>query len=139
MNILIIEDSQPRSASTCLQLQALGHAVFPVYDLIAAQHQIETGTSRIQLVILDQDGFDAQAIAWILALKAQHPEIHYWVLASDLPEQERRALQMVGVAVHQKPLLFGPVLDRLRRRHAQRAPVLPFVDPALSRPAEGAA
>lgn len=122
MNILFIEDEKELAATGVAQLELKGYTVFPAYDLAEAKVVLEDPERQIHYVIADHRLPDGMGIEFVSKLKETSPRCKCAVVSGCLSEQDIQKLVERKIPYYHKPLLYGKVIDELRRTHAALAP-----------------
>lgn len=122
MNILFIEDERELREGGVSQLESHGHTVYPVSNLVIARDVMEKPTMLVDLVIADHSLPDGQGIHFVVDMKAQFPKCLYAIVSGCLTEQDMHILKTQQIPYYSKPLLYGKVVEELRRKHLMQAP-----------------
>jgi len=123
MNILFIEDETELSLTGVAQLEARGYKVYPVFDLAGARAVFSDPKKQIHLVIADHRLPDGLGIQFVIEMRAQRPECEYAIVSGCLSSRDVEQLEALDIPYYHKPLLYGKVVEELRRMRTMRAPL----------------
>lgn len=121
MNILFIEDEKELSITGMMQLELKGYKVFPAYNLAQAQAILDDPKCPIHFLITDHRLPDGMGIEFVIEMKKSFPKCKSVVVSGCLTDRDIQDLEAHAIPYHQKPLLYGKVIDQLRRLHAAQA------------------
>lgn len=122
MNILFIEDEKELLDIAALQLKVHGE-VFPASSLEEARAILTDESIKIDIVITDHRLTDGLGIQFAVELKQLHPELKCAIVSGCLTERDIEKMKEHDLLFFRKPLLYGKVVDALRKHYALRATV----------------
>ncbi|MEM7791464.1 MAG: response regulator [Verrucomicrobiota bacterium] len=131
MNILLIEDELSLAESAIAQMTNRGHNVLYAKDLSSANSILEREHPGIKLILADHNLPDGMGIDFVIAMKDAYPDVNSAIVSGCLTEKDTERLDLLNIPYFRKPLLYGKVLDHMRRLRAEKAASRP------SFPAEG--
>lgn len=127
MNILFIEDEKELAVTGVAQLELKGYTVYPAYDLAEARAVIDDLEHPVHFLITDHRLPDGLGIQFVMEMKESFPKCKCAVVSGCLTSQDIENLEARQIPYYKKPLLYGQVIDDLRRLHAAQAPE--YVEP----------
>ncbi len=122
MNILFIEDEKELAVTGVAQLELKGYKVFPAYDLAEAQAILDDPAHSIDFLITDHRLSDGMGIQFVIEMKESFPKCKCAVVSGCLTSTDVDNLVEHEIPYYHKPLLYGKVIDELRRMHGAQAP-----------------
>ncbi len=122
MNILFIEDERELAATGVAQLELKGYDVFPAYDIAEAQAILDNAEQNIHFVISDHRLPDGMGIQFVIEMRKEHPRCKYAVVSGCLTDRDIDVLEEESIPYYRKPLLYGKVIDDLRRMSVKDGP-----------------
>ncbi len=122
MNILFIEDEKELAQTAVAQLELRGHQVDAVNDLAAARNVMEDPDRRVDLIIADHRLPDGLGIRFAIEMKTAFPDTQCVIVSGCLTPNDIELLEANGLPYYRKPLLYGKVVDELRRSMTMLAP-----------------
>lgn len=134
MNILFIEDEKELALLGAAQLELKGCTVFVASDLAEAQAILDDPERTVHYVITDHRLPDGMGIQFVIDIKNTFSMGKCAVVSGCLSPRDIEMLDAHNISYYHKPLLYGAVLDDLRRKHAANARA--YVKPALSQEPE---
>jgi len=123
MNILFIEDESELCASGVAQLEAKGHTVYPTHDLSEARAVLADETISIDLIISDHMLPDGFGIQFVIETRSTHPKLKSVIVSGCLTGKDIETLKEHEISYYRKPLLYGKVIEEVRRKPMATAPV----------------
>jgi DNA-binding NtrC family response regulator len=123
MNILFIEDEKELARTAATQLEARGYEVDVVYDLAAAREVMEDPNKPVDLIIADHRLPDGMGIQFGIEMKTAFPESKCVIVSGCLTPTDIQKMEEHGLRYFDKPLLYGQLVDELRRSYSMQAPV----------------
>jgi DNA-binding NtrC family response regulator len=123
MNILFIEDEKDLAVTAIAQLELKGYTVFPAYDIAGAQAVLDDPERRVDFIIADHRLPDGMGIQFLIEIKQSFPQCKCAIVSACLTDQNIETLQALKIPYYHKPLLYGKVIDELRRELSVRAKV----------------
>jgi DNA-binding NtrC family response regulator len=136
MNILFIEDERELRESGVAQLELHGHTVYPVSDLAEAREVVANPAKPVKLVIADQSLPDGQGLHFIIEMKPKFTDCIYAIVSGCLTDQNIRELNENSIPYYHKPLLYGKLVEQLRREHMKHVPCAVVEAPEAPEPPE---
>jgi len=121
MNILFIEDEKDLAVTGVAQLELRGYTVFPAYDIAEAQAVLDDPERSVHFVITDHRLPDGLGIQFVIDMRESFPRSKCAVVSGCLTSQDIEKLEAHKIPYYHKPLLYGKVIDDLRRMHASNA------------------
>lgn len=121
MNILFIEDEKELAAIAVAQMELKGYTVFPAYDIAEARAVLDDSERPVHFVIADHRLPDGMGIQFVIELKETLPRCKCAVVSGCLTDRDIEQLVEHTIPYYHKPLLYGKVIDELRRAHAAQA------------------
>ncbi|MGZ0654042.1 hypothetical protein ACWPKO_01070 [Coraliomargarita sp. W4R53] len=128
MNILFIEDEKELAVTGVAQLELRGYTVFPAYDIAEAQAILDDPECSVHFVITDHRLPDGLGIQFVIDMRESFPRSKCAVVSGCLTSRDIEKLEAHKIPYYHKPLLYGKVIDDLRRMHASNA--TDYVEPA---------
>lgn len=122
MNILFIEDERELREGGVTQLEARGYTVYPVSNLVTARAVMENPAMPVDLLIADHSLPDGQGIDFAVEMKTEFPDCLYAIVSGCLTEHNICILKAQQIPYYCKPLLYGKLVEALRRQHLMKAP-----------------
>jgi DNA-binding NtrC family response regulator len=132
MNILFIEDEKELAATGVAQLELKGYTVFPAYDLAEAEALLADPERNIHFLITDHRLPDGLGIQFVIQVKESLPKCKCAVVSGCLTPKDVANLEARKIPYYHKPLLYGNVIDDLRRMHGAQAS--DYVEPTPDEP-----
>lgn len=120
MNILFIEDEKALSETGVMQLELLGHSVYPVYSISEAEIILKDESDPIHCVIADHHLHDGFGIDFVIRAKSVDPQREYAIVSGCLTDENIKQLEDHSILYFRKPLLYSRVLDQLRKAKIDR-------------------
>lgn len=130
MNILFIEDEKELMEIAAEQLRVHGQ-VFPVAGLDEARAVLLDGSREIDIVITDHRLTDGLGIQFAIELKQSYPKMKCAIVSGCLTNTDIEKMEANELLYFHKPLLYGKVVDALRKHYALKAPVRTEPEPEL--------
>lgn len=121
MNILFVEDEKDLAATGIAQLELKGYTVFPAYDIEAAQAILDDPEKTVHFIITDHRLPDGLGIKFLIGMKESFPLCKCAVVSGCLSDRDIEEMEAYEIPYFRKPLLYGKVIDELRRHHASLA------------------
>ncbi|MDP4609711.1 MAG: response regulator [Opitutales bacterium] len=122
MNILFIEDEKELMDIAAEQLRVHGR-VFPVAGLDEARTVLLDESKEIDLVITDHRLMDGMGIQFAIELKQSYPNMKCAIVSGCLTSSDIEQMKKHELLYFHKPLLYGKVVDTLRKHYALKATV----------------
>ena len=132
MNILFIEDEKELLEAAVAQLELRGYTVYPAADIATAREVMLNPSTPVHLILADYNLSDGFGIDFVIEMKAQFPESLYAIVSGCLTDKNVSYLEEQGIPYFRKPLLYGKVVEELRRDHLMHVPSP--VEPAVEEP-----
>lgn len=122
MNILFIEDEKELMDIAAEQLRVHGR-VFPVAGIDQARAVLLDESKVIDIVITDHRLMDGMGIQFAIELKQSYPYMKCAIVSGCLTTSDIEKMKEHDLLYFHKPLLYGKVVDALRKHYALKAPV----------------
>ncbi|PXA02914.1 hypothetical protein DDZ13_14770 [Coraliomargarita sinensis] len=135
MNILFIEDEKDLQASAVAQLELKGHIVYPTFDLEESRAILSDQSIRIDLIISDHRLPDGLGIQFVLEIRDQFPECKTVIVSGCLTPKDIETLEENDIPYYKKPLLYARVIEEMRDKPLDSAPVHVAPEPEPELPA----
>jgi DNA-binding NtrC family response regulator len=123
MNILFIEDEEELAATGVLQLETKGYTVFPAFNVEEARAILDDPKNKVHYVIADHRLPGMTGIDFLIELTERICPSRFAIVSGCLTDADIERLKKHQIAYYHKPLLYGKVIDELRRLRAAKAPV----------------
>ena len=123
MNILFIEDEPDLLEMSAARLQRGQHCVFPAANIAEARAILEDGSKHVDIMISDHRLPDGLGAEFAVEVQKAYPSVKCAIISGSLAFAEKAEIQSLGLLFFQKPLLYGKVVDSIRKHYALRAPV----------------
>ncbi|WPJ95436.1 response regulator [Coraliomargarita algicola] len=133
MNVLFIEDEKELAAMGAAQLEMKGFTVFLASDLAAARAILEDRARTVHFVISDHRLPDGFGVDFMIEIHGKFSQGKCAVVSGCLTAQDIERLEAHEIPYYHKPLLYGNLIDDLRRKHAARA-AIPVPAPVPAEP-----
>lgn len=121
MNILFIEDEKDLAATGIAQLELKGYTVYPAYDIADAQAVLDDPERRVDFIIADHRLPDGMGIQFLIDIKQSFPLCKCAIVSACLTDKNIETLKALKIPYYHKPLLYGKVIDELRRELSVQA------------------
>lgn len=130
MKILFIEDQEELNAIGSIQLEDLGHTVYPAFSVWEARDIYAKHKDELDLIIADHRLPDGLGIAFLEVLREAACTIPSAVVSGCLTLDEQEDLERQGIPYFLKPVLYGEVLEQLLAgRHGREQRAAATADP----------
>lgn len=124
MNILFIEDEKELLEMAMSQLEHRGHTVYPAADIAHARSILSDESKNVQIVITDHRLPDGLGIKFAIEIKSTHPNAKSAIISGCLTDENIAEIESHGLLYFHKPLLYGKVVENIRRHYSFRANVV---------------
>lgn len=121
MNILFIENERDLAATGISPLELKGYTVYPAYGIEEAQALLDDPEKVIHFIITDYRVLDGFGIKFLLDIKESFPLCKCAVVSGCLTDNDIESMECHQIPYYHKPLLYGKVIDDLRRVYAAQA------------------
>jgi len=121
MNILFVEDEKDLAATGIAQLELKGYTVFPAYDIADAQAVLDDPKRQVDFIIADHRLPDGMGIQFVIETKKSFPKCKCAIVSGCLTSADIETLVRLKIPYYHKPLLYGQVIDELRRQYGAQA------------------
>ena len=121
MNILFIEDEHELAMMGAAQLELKGYTVFQAFDLAQAQAILDDPDYTVHYVITDHRLPDGMGVQFVIDIQGAFSAGRCAVVSACLTSADIEKLDANEIPYYHKPLLYGNVIDDLRRRQMSKA------------------
>lgn len=124
MNILFIEDEKDLLKTAVAQLELRGYTVYPAVDIAEARAVLEVESNLVNIVITDHRLSDGLGIQFAIEIKDTYPQVKSAIVSGCLTQENIDEIEAHDLLYFNKPLLYGKVVESIRRHYSRLASVV---------------